>query len=172
MDENFQIAVSKSVSNNLKFPSKCAFCLEPTPAPHYVKVKHNELKGYELHVPHCETHLRMIRYMKLVHYGTLGFALLISAIVGRYLHHHRVFVIGFTGFNYIVAGFLCLVIWLPTYFVLQFILLWQFEAKGSIDRKGAVEIVGVHTDGFVLLFHNQTFGREFTQLNYSTLMER
>jgi hypothetical protein len=109
----------------------------------------------------------MIRYMNLVHYGTLGFALLLAALIGRYLHNHQVFVIGLIGLNYIVAGFICLVIWLPTYFLLHFILLWQFDAKGSIDKKGAVEIGGVRPDGFVLLFHNPTFGREFTQLNYS-----
>ena len=172
MEEHYQIAVRRDVGNNLKFPSKCAYCLAPTTLPHHRIIKHKQLKGYKLKVPYCETHSRMIRYMNLVHYGTLAFALLLTVLIGRYLHNHRVFVIGFTGFNYLVAGFIGLVIWMLTYFVLQFMVVWQFEAKASIDREGAVEIVGVHADGFVLLFHNETFGREFAQLNYSTLIER
>ena len=168
MKENYQIAVSRYVVNNLKFPSKCAYCLAETPAPHYIKVKHKELKGHELRVPYCETHSRLIRYMKLVNYGTLGFALLFAVLIGRYLHNNRVF----TPFNYWVAGFIGIVIWALTFFVFHFMLLWQFQAKASIDRDGAVEIVGVHADGFVLLFHNTIFGREFTLLNYSTLIER
>ena len=167
MEENYQIAVSRYVGNNLKFPSKCAYCLEATPAPHYIKVKHKQLKGYELRVPYCETHSRMIRYMKLVNFGAIAFALLLAVLIGRYLHNNRVF----TPFNYWVAGFIGLVIWAVTFFVLHFMILWQFEGKG-IDRDGAVEIVGVHADGFVLLFHNAIFGREFTLLNYSTLIER
>ena len=110
----------------------------------------------------------MIRYMKLVNYGALAFALLLAVLIGRYLHNNRVF----TPFNYWVAGFIGLVSWALTFFVLHFLLLWQFQAKGSVDRDGAVEIVGVHADGFVLLFHNPIFGREFTILNYATLIER
>ena len=168
MEENYQIAVSRNVGNNLKFPGKCAYCLEATPSPYYIKVKHKQVKGYELRVPYCETHSRMIRYMKLVNFGAIAFALLLAFLIGRYLHNNRVF----TPFNYWVAGFIGLVIWVATFFVLHFMILWQFEAKGSIDRDGAVEIVGVHADGFVLLFHNPILGREFTILNYSTLIER
>ena len=170
MENDYQIAVSKQVANNLKFPSKCAYCLEATPSPHHMIVKHKQVKGYQLRVPYCETHSRMIRYMKLVHYGALSFALLLAFLIGRYLHNNRVFVFGLTGYNYLVAGFIGLVVWALTFFLLHFLVLWQFEAKGSIDKQGAVEIVGVHADGFVLLFHNKTFGREFAKLNHSTLI--
>jgi hypothetical protein len=170
MAEYYQIAVPRDVGNNLKFPSKCADCLQPTRSHNYKIVKHKELKGYYLRVPHCETHLKMIRYMKAVHYGTLSFALLLGVVIGRYLHNHRVFVVGRIGFNYIVAGVIAIAVWAATFFILHFLVLWQFAAKGSIDREGAVEIVGVYADAFVLQFHNKTYGIEFSQLNYATTL--
>jgi len=172
MEEYYQIAVGKDVGNNLQFPNKCAYCLEPTRFPHPVIVKHKELKAYSLRVPYCETHSRMIRYMKAIHYGTLTFALLVAFVIGRYLHNHGIFVYGQIGFNYIVAGVIAIAVWAASFFIIHFLILWQFAAKGSIDREGAVQIVGVHPNGFVLLFHNKTFGIEFLQLNYSTLTER
>ena len=166
MEEHYQIAVRRNVGSNLKFPSKCAYCLEPS-APHYKIVKHDQLKGYKLKVPYCETHSSMIRYMKLVHYGSFSFALLLTILIGRYLHNHQVFVLGFIGFNYLVAAF---VVFIPTWFAAGFILrimvLRQFAGEGYLEHYGAVEIVGVDVDTFVLLFHNKSFGTEFSQLNY------
>ena len=88
--------VAKAAADNLKFPSKCAYCLELTPL-HHVTVKHDKLKGYELKVPYCETHSRMIRYMKLVQYGAIASTILFAVLLGRYLHNHQVFVVGFPG---------------------------------------------------------------------------
>ena len=173
MEENYQIAVAKNVANSLKFPSKCAYCLEPTPSPLHMFVKHKQVKGYELKVPYCATCLRMISYMKLVHYGALSFSLLTAFVCAHYFHKYRVFVIGTLGINYVVAGILGLSLWVMSNFLLHFLVLSQFRAnKGYVDKNGAVEIVGVHPDGFVLLFHNKIFGIEFSQLNYSTLIAR
>jgi hypothetical protein len=172
MEDYYQIAVGRDVGNELQFPNKCAYCLEPTRFPRYLVVKHKELKGYKLRVPYCETHSRIIRYMKAVHYGAFSFSLLIAAVIGRYLHNHQVFVFGAIGLNYIAAGFIFIAVWIVTFFTLHFIVLWRFAVKGTLDKDGAVHIVGVHPNGFVLLFYNKTFGIEFLQLNYSALLDK
>jgi hypothetical protein len=169
MEEYYQVAVRRDVGNNLKFPSKCAYCLAPTTVPHHMIIKHKELKGYKLKVPYCERHASILRYLKVVHYASLCFALLVSVLLARYLHNHRVFVLGSIGFNYLVAGIIVLPIWLSLNFVLAIMVLRKFAAEASLDHDGAVQIVGVHANGFALQFHNETFGREFTQLNYSMI---
>jgi hypothetical protein len=57
MNEYYQVAVSRD-AGNLKFPGKCAYCLVPTPA--HLIVKDKQLDGYELKVPYCEKHSKMI----------------------------------------------------------------------------------------------------------------
>jgi hypothetical protein len=109
--------------------------------------------------------------MKAVHYGGLYFGIILAVLLGIYLHNRRVFVVGNIGFNVLVAGFIgvaiCIaVIWLLQRVVLQLL----FAGEGSLDQDGAVQIVGVFTDAFVLLFHNPSFGTEFSQLNYSAVI--
>ena len=162
MEDYYRAAVAKAAADNLKFPSKCAYCLKLTPL-HHITVKHNKLKGYELKVPYCETHSQMIRYMSTILFGVL---------LGRYLHNHEVFVVGFLGFNYLVAGFISLVVFAVVFVVLRTMVVRRyFAGQGSLDQGGAVEIVGVYPDVVVLHFHNRTYGTEFSQLNSGRLIE-
>ena len=171
MEDYYRAAVAKAAADNLKFPSKCAYCLKLTPL-HHITVKHNKLKGYELKVPYCETHSQMIRYMKLVQYGAIASTILFAVLLGRYLHNHEVFVAGFLGFNYLVAGFISLVVFAVVFVVLRTMVVRRyFAGQGSLDQGGAVEIVGVYPDIVVLHFHNRTYGTEFSQLNQGRLIE-
>lgn len=167
MEERYLVAVSSAVGNELKFPSKCAYCLAPVPLQH-VTVKHNQLKACQLRVPYCETHAKIIRYMKLVQYGSLAIALLIAFPIGKYLHEHQVF----SPFNFWVAGFIGLVVFLVVFGVLTLVFQRYFKGQGFLDQVGAVAIVKVYSDGFVLLFDNKTFGTEFSQLNPVTPVEK
>jgi len=170
MKEYYQIAVRRD-AGNLKFPGKCAYCLEPTPA--HLIVKDKQLKGYELKVPYCEKHSRMIRYMKAIHQGAFYFAVILALLIAIYLHDRRVFVVGDIGFNVLVAGFIGLAICMAVIWLLRRVVLsLLFAGEGSLDQDGAVQIAGVYADAFVLLFHNPQFGTEFSQLNSSTLIER
>ena len=172
MEEQYQAAVDKRVGNNLKFPSKCAYCLKLAPL-HHIAVKHKQLKGYELKVPYCETHSRMIRYMKWIQYGALALAILFAIVVGGYFHNHRTFVAGSVGFNYLVAGFIGLGVFFVLLLALRAVVLSRyFAGQGSLDQAGAVEIVAVYADAFVLLFLNRTFGTEFSQLNDAKPIEK
>lgn len=172
MEQPYQAAVDKRAGNNLRFPNKCAYCLELGPL-HQIVVKHKQLKGIGLKVPYCETHTRMIRYMKWIQYGALAFAIVFAFLLGRYFHDHRVFVAGSMGFNYMVAGFIGLGVFLVVLLVLRNVVLSRyFPDQGSLDPMGAVEVVAVYADAFVLLFHNRTFGTEFSQLNDAKPIER
>ena len=171
MQDYYQAAVGRDVGKNLKFPNKCAYCLESKALQH-ISVKHKELKGYVLRVPYCETHSKMIRYMKVIQYGALAIAILFAILLGRYLHDHEVFVAGAWGFNYLVAGFIGLAVFFAILLVLRKVVLSRyFAGQGSLDPGGAVEIVAVYSDAFVVLFHNRMFGMEFGQLNHSTPIE-
>ena len=167
MEKGYLVAVSSDVGNKLSFPGKCAYCLAPMPLQH-ITVKHGQLTAGTLRVPYCETHAKIIRYMKLVQYGALAFALLIAIPIGKYFHDHRVF----SPFNFWVAGFIGLVVFLVVFGVLTLVCQRYFKAQGFLDRVGAVAIVKVYSDGFVLLFDNKTFGTEFSRLNPVTPIER
>ena len=160
MEDGYLVVVGSVIRNNLRFPNKCAYCLAPMPL-HHITVKHDQLKNCALRVPYCETHAKIIRHMKLVQYGSLAFALLIAFPIGKYLHDNRVF----TPFNFWVAGFVGLVVFLLVFGVLALISQRYFKAQGFLDQVGAVAIVKVYPEGFVLLFDNKTFGTEFSQLN-------
>ena len=171
MEESCPIAVGREAGNNLKFPGKCAYCFERTIHPHYLIVKHKELKGYKLKVPYCETHSRMFRYLKVAHYASFAFALFVTVLIARYLHNHRVFVVGNTGFNYLVAAVFLFPVWFPVIFLLRILVLRHFAGAPSVDHVGAVQIDRVCADGFILLFYNVSFAREFNQLNHLPPLE-
>jgi hypothetical protein len=171
MDKGYLVAVSKDSGNKLKFPSKCAYCLASMPLRH-VTVKHNQLKRFELKVPYCETHAAMIRRMKLTMYVSLGFGLLVAVVLAKYFHMNRVFMLGAMGFNYIAGGIIGLVVIVASIVVLRFVVLWYFPGQGSLDQVGAVDIVEVYSDGFVVLFDNKAFGIEFSLLNQATPIAR
>ena len=160
MRDGYLVAVTTDIRNHLKFPNKCAYCLAPMPLEH-ISIKHDQLKACALRVPYCETHAKIIRYMKLVQYGSFAFALLIAVVLGKYLHDNRVF----TPFNYWVAGFVGFVVFFIVFGVLVVVSQRYFKAQGFLDEVGAVAIVQVYRDGFVLLFDNRAFGTEFSQLN-------
>ena len=170
--EYFKTAVGRDISNNLKFPNKCAYCLEPTP-PQYIIVKNKALKGFELKVPYCETHSRMIRYMKGVHNAAFCFAILLGILLAFYFRSRQMFVLGTIGFNVIVGALIGFAAFFPVFLLLRGVVLGRFfPGQGSLDKEGAVEIVGVYADAVVLQFHNKIFGIEFSQLNYSTPIDR
>jgi hypothetical protein len=172
MKEQYHAAVDIGARHNLKFPSKCAYCLKVAPLEH-IGVTHKQLKGYALRVPYCETHSNMIRYMKWIHNGALAFALLIAFPLGWYFHKNEVFVTGSIGFNYLVAGFIGLVLFFVVLLVVRALVLSRyFAGQGSLDMGGAVEIVAVYTDAFVLRFDNPAYGTEFSQLNQARPVER
>ena len=165
MKEQYQVAVDRSVGHSLKFPSKCAYCLKDAPL-EQVEVKHNQLKDYALRVPYCETHSSMIRYMKWTHNGALAFALVIAVLLGGYFHRNTVFVTGYIGFNYLVAGFIGLVVFFVVLLGVRALVLSRyFAGQGSLDQGGAVEIIAVYADAFVLRFQNRMYGTEFSQMN-------
>lgn len=171
--EKYQIAVGRDVGNKLKFPSKCACCLEPTTSPHHMIVKHAELKGYELKVPYCETHARMLHYMKVIE----RVAICVGAVVGLplaiYLQRNRVFLFPIRGWNASIGVFIGIATCIAFLVIFQLAaLLLFFAGQKYVSRDGAVQIVGVYSDAFVLLFDNKAFGLEFSLLNYSTLIER
>jgi hypothetical protein len=103
----------------------------------------------------------------------LAFALLIAVLFGGYFHNNRVFVSGYIGFNYLVAGFIGLIIFfLVLLGVRALVLSRYFAGQGSLDQGGAVEIVAVYSDAFVLSFLNRTYGTEFSQSNHATPIAR
>ena len=172
MEECYQVAVTREVGSKLRFPSKCAYCLAPTPV-NYRAVKHEKLKGYVLRVPYCETHSKMIKYQKIPVYGPIIIALLVAAPLGKYWHDNAVFGgRGGIGFNYLAAGIVGMVVWFVTLAILHFLVLYFYVGLKSIDPDGAVQIAEVYSDGFVLLFQNKTYGTEFSQLNHGTPIER
>jgi hypothetical protein len=172
MDKHYQAAVDIGARHNLNFPTKCAFCLKLPPLEH-VSIKHKQLKGYALRVPYCQTHSNMIRYMKWIHNGALAFALVIAVLLGGYFHKNAVFVTGYIGFNFLVAGFIGLIVFFVVLLVARALVLSRyFAGQGSLDQGGAVEIVAVYSDAFVLGFLNRTYGTEFSQINHATLMDR
>lgn len=167
MNEYYQAAVDRQSRHSLKFPSKCAYCLKVAPLEH-IGITHRQLKGYALSVPYCETHSNMIRYMKWIHNGSLAFALVIAILLGGYFHKNGVFVTGYIGFNYLVAGFIGLVLFFVVLLIVRAVVLSRyFAGQGSLDQGGAVEIVAVYSDAFVLRFHNRAYGTEFSQLNHA-----
>jgi len=137
-----------------------------------MKVKNKELKGFELKVPYCETHSKMIRYMKLVHYGSFWFACLLGILLAFYFRSRQMFVVGAIGFNVIAGGLVGFAAFFPVFLLLRSVVLGRFPGQGSLEKDGAVEIVGVYADAVVLLFHNKGFGVEFSQLNHSTPIDR
>ena len=172
MEQHYQAAVDRQARNSLKFPNKCAYCLKVGPLQH-TGVTHRQLKGYALSVPYCETHSNMIRYMKWIHNGSLAFALVIAFLIGRYFHNNATFVTGYIGFNYLVAGFIGLVLFFVVLLIVRaVVLLRYFAGRGSLDQGGAVEIAAVYADAFVLRFDNRTYGEEFSQLNNARPIER
>ena len=172
MEECYHVAVAREAGNRLKFPSKCAYCLAPMPV-NYRAVKHEKLKGCVLKVPYCETHSKMIKYQKIPVYGPIIIALIVAVPLGKYWHDNAVFGgRGSIGFNYLAAGIVAAVVWFVTLAILHFLVLYFFVGLRSIDPDGAVQIVEVHSDGFVLLFQNKTYGTEFSQLNHGTPIER
>ena len=172
MEEGYHVAVAKEVGNKLRFPSKCAYCLAPTSL-QYTTVKHDQLKGCKLKVPHCETHSKMIKYQKIPPYGALVLALIVAVPLGRYFHNNAVFGgRGSIGFNYLAAGFVGAIVWFAALALLSFLMLYFFVGPRSIDPDGAVRIVEVYSDGFVLLFQNGVYGAEFNLLNHATPIER
>ena len=172
MEEYYQAAVDIRARDSLNFPSKCAYCLELAPLEH-ISIKHKQLKRYVLRVPYCQTHSSMIRSMKWIQNGSLAFAILIAVLLGGYLHNNRVFVTGSIGFNYLVAGFIGLgIFFLVLLGVRALVLSRYFPGQGSLDPGGAVEIVAVYSDAFVLGFLNRMYGTEFSQTNRATLIER
>jgi hypothetical protein len=172
MEKYYQAAVNIRARDSLSFPSKCAYCLKLAPLEH-ISIKHNQLKRYVLRVPYCQTHSSMIRSMKWIQNGALAFAVLIAVLLGGYLHNNRVFVTGAVGFNYLVAGFIGLgIFFLVLLGVRALVLSRYFAGQGSLDPGGAVEIVAVYSDAFVLGFLNSTYGTEFSQTNRAALIER
>ena len=172
MEAHYQAAVDMQAGHSLNFPSKCAYCLKLAPLEN-ISINHKQLKGYALRVPYCQTHSNMIRSMKWIHNGALAFALLIAVLFGGYFHKNRVFVSGYIGFNYLVAGFIGLIIFfLVLLGVRALVLSRYFAGQGSLDQGGAVEIVAVYSDAFVLSFLNRTYGTEFSQSNHATPIAR
>ena len=172
MEEYYQAAVNIRARDSLSFPSKCAYCLKLAPLEH-ISIKHKQLKRYVLRVPYCQTHSSMIRSMKWIQNGAMAFAILIAVLLGGYLHNNRVFVTGSVGFNYLVAGFIGLgIFFLVLLGVRALVLSRYFAGQGSLEPGGAVEIVAVYSDAFVLGFLNRTYGTEFSQTNRATLIER
>ena len=171
MEKYYQAAVDRQAGHSLKFPSKCSYCLKDAPLEH-IGVTHRQLKGYALSVPYCETHSTMIRYMKWIHNGALAFALVIAFLLGLYFHNNAVFVTGYLGFNYLVAGFIGLVLFFVVLLIVRAVVFSRhFAGQGSLDQGGAVEIVAVYSDAFVLRFHNRAYGTEFSQLNNAKPIE-
>ena len=171
MEEGYQVAVTKDVGNKLSFPGKCAYCLAPTPL-QYMTVKHEKLKGYKFKVPHCETHSKMIKYQKVPLYGSIVLSLIVAVPLGLYLHNNAVFGgRGSIGFNYIVAGFVGALVWFAALALLSFLVVYFFVGPRSVHPDGAVRIGGVYSDGFVLIFQNETYGIEFSQLNQAKPIE-
>ena len=172
MEQHYQAAVDMRARDSLNFPGKCAFCLKLAPLEH-VSIKHKQLKGDALRVPYCQTHSNMIRSMKWIHNGALAFALVIAVLLGGYFHNNRVFVTGSIGLNYLVAGFIGLVVFFLVLLAVRAVVLSRyFAGQGSLDQGGAVEIVAVYSDAFVLSFLNRTYGTEFSQINHATPIER
>ena len=172
MEKYYQAAVDRVAGQSLKFPSKCAYCLEPAALEH-ITVKHKDLKGYALQVPYCQIHSNMIRYMKWIHNGSLAFALIIAILLGGYFHKNAVFVTGYIGFNFLVAGFIGLIVFFVVLLAARALVFSRyFAGQGSLDQGGAVEIVAVYSDAFVLRFLNRTYGTEFSQINHATPIER
>jgi hypothetical protein len=172
MENDYQAAVDIRARDSLNFPSKCAFCLKLAPLEH-ISIKHKQLKRYALRVPYCQTHSNMIRYMKWAQNGALASALLIAVLLGGYFHNNRLFVTGSMGFNYLVAGFIGLVIFFLVLLAVRALVLSRyFAGQGSLDPGGAVEIIAVYSDAFVLHFLNKSYGTEFSQLNQNFLIDR
>ena len=172
MEDGYRVAVAKEIGNKLKFPGKCAYCLAPKPL-QYMTVKHQLLKGCELKVPHCETHSKMINYLKVPRYGAIALALIVAVPLGLYLHNNAVFGgRGSVGFNYLAAGFVGAIVWFAALALLSFLVLYFFVGPRSVDSDGAVRIVEVYSDSFVLLFQNGVYGAEFNLLNHATPIEK
>ena len=171
--EKYQIAVDRDVGNNLKFPGKCACCLETTASPHHMIVKHKELGGYEFKVPYCETHARMLHYMKVIERVAICIGAVVGIPLAVYLQRNRVFLFPIRGWNASIGIFIGIATGIAFLVIFQLgALLLFFPGQRYVSRDGAVQIVGVDSDAFVLLFDNKVFGLEFTILNYSTLIER
>jgi len=171
MEQNYHAAVDIRARDSLSFPSKCAYCLELAPLEH-ISIKHKQLKRYALRVPYCQIHSTMIRYSKWIQNGSVVFAILIGFLLAGYFHNNRVFVIGYTGFNYLVAGFIALVVFFVVLLVVRALVFSRyFAGQGSLDPGGAVEIVAVYSDAFVLSFLNKTYGTEFSQINHTIPLE-
>jgi len=164
-EARYQVAIKMEMRDSLSFPHKCAYCLELLPAQHIV-IDNEQLKGFELKVPYCIRHYRIINRLKMLDKTMLFFLAVGMLALGIYLHNHQVIVIGNTGFNFITAE----IIFVVTYVMVSFMVRWllsraNFSREGTLDSDGAVIITGVYTNALVLEFHNQRFAAEFAELN-------
>ena len=171
--EEYRIAVRRDVANNLKFPSKCALCLEPTTPPHHMTVKQKELKGYELKVPYCETHARMMHYMKVIERVAICFGAVVGLPLAVYFQNNRVVAFPIRGLNASIGIFIGIAAGIAFLVIFQFGALFLFfPGQRYVPRDGAVRIADVYSDAFVLVFDNKIFGLEFSILNHSMRIEK
>ena len=171
--EEYRIAVRKDVATNLKLPSKCSCCLEPTTSSHHMIVKHKALKGYELKVPYCETHARMLHYLKIIERVAIGVGAVVGLPLAVYFQKNRVVELPIRGLNASIGIFIGIAGGIALLVIFQLGALFVFfPGKRYVSRDGAVQIVEVYPDAFVLLFDNKVFGLEFSVLNYSLLSVR
>lgn len=161
----YEVIVGMELRDSLRFPFKCAYCLELSPARRIV-VKNKELKGVKLEVPYCARHSAIIRRLKIINQAVFAFLVVAAIALGIYMHEKQLIVIGSTGFNFIAAQLIFIVVFGAVYLLFQRLLSRSnFGGEGTLDWDGAVEIIGGYTDAFVLWFHNHRFATEFADLN-------
>jgi len=92
-EERHQVTLSMDRALSSRFPTKCAYCLEPSPT-HTLVLKNKELKGFKLVVPYCAEHSNIVNRLKVLD-KTMFWGFIVSAVLlGIYLSNNQVFVIG------------------------------------------------------------------------------
>ncbi len=161
----YEVIVGMELIDKLRFPAKCAYCLEGSPE-RRIAAKHEQLKRYKIQVPYCTRHATIISRLKILNKAVFSCLVVGAVVLGIYLHEKQVIVIGHTGLNFLAAQLIFIVAFGAVYLLFQRLLSRaNFGDHGTLDGDGAVEIVGVYTDALVLWFHNQRFATEFAELN-------
>ena len=136
-------------------------------------VKHKELTGYELKAPYCETHARMMHFMKIIERVAIGVGALVGLPLAVYFQKNRVVEIPIRGLNASIGVFIGIAAGIVFLVIFQLGALFLFfPGQRYVSRDGAVRIADVYSDAFVLVFDNKVFGLEFSILNYSMLSEK
>jgi hypothetical protein len=159
-----QVAIKMETINNLSFPNKCAYCLETPPAK-YVTLKDKQIKGLKLKVPYCERHHKIINRLMILDKILLFFFLAGALGLAIYLHNNQAIVIGNIGFNFITAQIVFVIVYVIAGLIIRRFSQAYLGDEAVLDEEGAVRIMGVYNDAFVLQFYNQHFATEFADLN-------